>query len=124
MNTSKAKVLAKARAHIESQITKVHKRHKGQYKFLNALFFSPGDEYYGFFDKSHTYKAVSEFQECLQTSGMNILFTDVKFDADLNVTYCFDIELADGSPLGTIEHRTDRLTDKISRTMDGEKIHD
>lgn len=118
MNTSKAKTLSSARAHIASQVSKVHKKYKGQHKFLNALFFSPGDEYYGVFDKSHTYDAVSEFQQCLQTMGMNILFTDVKFDADLNLIYCFEIESADGSLLETIEHKTNRIIPETSGLID------
>lgn len=114
MKTYKAKTLSNARAHIASQVSKVHKMYKGQHKFLNALFFSPGDEYYGVFDKSHTYDAVSKFQHCLQTRGMNILFTEVKFDANLNLIYCFEIESADGSLLGTIEHKTNRIIPETS----------
>lgn len=106
MTTIKKLSLSKACDHIKSQVTKLHKKHKGPHEFLNALFYSPGDEYYGVFDKSHTYKAVADFQRDLQIKGLNIVFTDVKFDSDLNLIYYFEIEKINGTPIGSVEHKT------------------
>ncbi len=91
MQSDYSHILSKIGLHLEHQISKIHSSYKGENKFLNNLFVSPGDFYYGVFNTSHTDKAISKFSKLLGAEGFEVIFTDLEFDANLKLLYCFDI---------------------------------
>lgn len=93
MKSDYSLILSKISTHLEQQISKIHSSYKGEHKFLNNLFVSPGDVYYGFFDTSHTDKAIGKFSKLLGADGFEIIFTDLEFDTNLKLLYCFDIRI-------------------------------
>lgn len=100
----------KIHGHLVRNIKTIHKEFKGQHNFLNNLFFSPGDEYYGFFDKSHTYKAIATLQNALEMKDCRFVLTDIIFDSDMNLLYLFDLETKHGETMHSIIFNTSKST--------------
>jgi hypothetical protein len=99
MNTCQSAFNKKIHRHLDKKINNIHKKFKGQHKFLNNLFFSPGDEHYGNFDRSHTYKTIAALQNALEIDDFRFILTDIKFDTDMSLLYLFDIESNEGDPI-------------------------
>ena len=100
----------KIRVHVNQKIKETHKKFNGQHNFLNQLFFSPGDEYYGFFDRTHTYKAVADLQSALEMEEFRFVLTDVEFDTSMNLIYFFDIETCEGDLINSAVFNTNKST--------------
>ena len=110
MDTFQSEFAKKIHSHLVKKIKTIHKKFKGQHNFLNNLFFSPGDEYYGFFDKSHTYKAIATLQNALEMKDCRFALTDIMFDSDMNLLYLFDLETKDGDTIHSIVFNTSKST--------------
>ena len=105
---------AKIHLHIDRKIKTIHKNFKGQHKFLNNLFFSPGDEHYGILDRSHTYKAIAALQSALEMENCRFMLTDIMFDSDMNIMYFFDLETIQGDPIHSVVFNTSKSTMSIT----------
>lgn len=110
MNTNKSEFTTKIHHHLDNKIKIIHKKFKGQHKFLNNLFFSPGDERYGFFDKSHIYKTITTLEKALEIDDFRFFLTDIEFDTDMSLLYLFDIETSEGDPIHSAVFNTNKLT--------------
>ena len=105
---------AKIHLHLDRKIKTIHKKFKGQHKFLNNLFFSPGDEHYGFFDRSHTYTAIAALQRALEMENCRFVLTDIMFDSDMSLMYLFDLETSQGDPIHSVIFNTSKSTMSIA----------
>lgn len=110
MTVTQSNFSKKIHLHLNRKIKSIHKKFKGQHKFLNNIFFSPGDEYYGFFDKSHTYKAIATLQNALEMKDYRFVLTDIMFDSDMNLLYLFDLETKHGDTMHSIVFNTSKST--------------
>ena len=110
MNTCQSEFNKKIHRHLDKKIKNIHKKFRGQHKFLNNLFFSPGDEHYGSFDKSRTYKTIATLQSALEIDGFRFVLTDIEFDSHMNLLYLFDIESSEGDPINSAVFNTTKST--------------
>ena len=104
----------KIRVHVNQKIKETHKKFNGQHNFLNQLFFSPGDEYYGFFDRTHTYKAIADLQSALEMEELRFILTDVEFDTSMNLIYLFDVEASNDLGICSVAYNTNNSTITLS----------
>ena len=104
----------KIRVHVKQKIKETHKKFNGQHNFLNQLFFSPGDEYYGFFDRTHTYKAIADLQSALEMEEFRFVLTDVEFDTSMNLIYLFDVEASNDLGICSVAFNTNNSTITLS----------
>ena len=110
MTVTQTNFSEKIHLHLDRKIKSIHKKFKGQHKFLNNIFFSPGDEYYGIFDKTHTYKAIATLQNALEMKDCRFVLTDIMFDSDMSLMYLFDLETKDGYTIHSIVFNTSKST--------------
>lgn len=110
MNTNQSDFNKKIHLHLNRKIKTIHKKFKGQHKFLNNLFFSPGDEHYGFFDKTHIYKTIAALQSALKMEDCRFVLTDIMFDSDMSLMYLFDLETNHGEPIYSVVFNTSKST--------------
>lgn len=115
MKTNQSEFTEKIRLHLDNKIRYIHNKFKGQHKFLNNLFFSPGDEHYGHFDRSHTYKTIAILQSSLEIDGFRFVLTDIEFDSDMNLLYLFDIESSEGNPINSAVFNTAKSTLSLTK---------
>ena len=115
MNANQSDFNKKLHLHLNRKIKTIHKKFKGQHKFLNNLFFSPGDEYYGLFDKSHTYKTIAALQSALEMENYRFVLTDIMFDSDMSLMYLFDLETSQGDPIHSVVFNTSKSTTSVTK---------
>jgi hypothetical protein len=114
LNTFQSELNKKIHSHLVRKIKTIDKKFKGRHNFLNNLFFSPGDEYYGFFDKSHTYKAIATLQNGLEMEDYRFVLTDIMFEPDMSLMYLFDLETKDGDTIHSIFFNTSKSTMSVT----------
>lgn len=115
MNINKSKFTQIIYRHLEDKLKTIHSQFKGQHKFLNNFFFSPGDERYGFFDRTHTYKTIASLHRALEFDGYKFFLTDIEFDADMSVLYLFDIESTNSEPINSAAFNTTRSILRLTK---------
>lgn len=116
MNINKSEFAKIIHCHLEDKLKTVHSEFKGQHKFLNNLFLSPGDKRHGFFDRTHTYKTIASLESALELDSYRFFLTDIEFDADMNLLYLFDIESTDGDPINSAVFNTTKSSLCLTKT--------
>jgi len=66
---------------------KLNADYGGQHNLLNNLLVSPGDEFFGIFDRTDINQTISDLKDSLTTQSLEIIVTDIKFDSTLSVFY-------------------------------------
>lgn len=116
MNINKSEFAKIIHCHLEDKLKTVHSEFKGQHKFLNNLFLSPGDKRHGVFDRTHTYKTIASLESALELDSYRFFLTDIEFDADMNLLYLFDIESTDGDPINSAVFNTTKSSLCLTKT--------
>ncbi len=111
-------LLSKLSSFIACRMRKLHANYEGQHNLLNNLLVSPGDEYFGIFDRTYINKTISDFRDSLTTQSLEIIVTDIKFDSILSVFYHLDIFTPSEGRSISLQYDTNSCSTKFSENSD------